>query len=58
MSDVVHGGTRQGAGRPKSEPTKMVRVPLGAEGLVKDLIKAYKEGLLRRSLDGSEAKRP
>ncbi|QBF81281.1 hypothetical protein EXU30_00335 [Shewanella maritima] len=42
-----HGGVRKGAGRPKgskvAEPTKGVRVPLGAEHAVKSLIKCYKQ---------------
>jgi hypothetical protein len=37
-----HGGVRDGAGRPKSEPTKMMRIPIGAELLVKHLISVYK----------------
>lgn len=40
--DDNHGGKRVGAGRPKSEPTKMVRVPVGAESIVKELIASYK----------------
>lgn len=36
------GGSRPGAGRPKSEETKLVRVPVGAESLVKHLISVYK----------------
>ena len=36
------GGVRLGAGRPKSEPTKMVRVPLGAEPIVKSFLVEYK----------------
>ncbi len=36
------GGVRVGAGRPKSEQTKLVRVPVGAESLVKHLISVYK----------------
>lgn len=38
----ARGGKREGAGRPKSEPTKMVRVPLGCLYDVKDLIARYK----------------
>lgn len=36
------GGVRLGAGRPKSEETKLVRVPVGAESLVREAIHAYK----------------
>jgi hypothetical protein len=40
------GGARKGAGRPKgsisAEPTKMVRVPVGCEDLVKAVIELYK----------------
>lgn len=54
------GGARKGAGRPKgsttSEPTKMMRIPIGAEQLVKHLINVYKNhpendfgALLRRA---------
>ena len=38
----VRGGKREGAGRPKSESTKMMRVPVGAESLVRDVIHSYK----------------
>jgi hypothetical protein len=42
-----HGGHRKGAGRPKgsttAEPTKMVRVPLGAEFAVKGLLSLYRQ---------------
>lgn len=37
-----HGGVRKGAGRPKSEPTKLMRAPVAAEPLVKHLIDVYK----------------
>lgn len=45
MSDSKkqHGGAREGAGRHKSEQTKLMRVPLGAEDLVKHLISVYKK---------------
>ena len=58
MSDIKkqHGGVREGAGRHKSEQTKLIRVPLGAEDLVKHLISVYKNNpendfasLLRRA---------
>jgi hypothetical protein len=39
MSDNTHGGKRSGSGRPKSEETKLVRVPLSLVQQVKDLIK-------------------
>ncbi|MCF1438268.1 MAG: hypothetical protein LPD71_05835 [Shewanella sp.] len=42
MSTKQHGGKREGAGRPKSEPTKMMRVPVGCESLVKHLISVYR----------------
>ncbi|XAG79184.1 hypothetical protein MRN14_11845 [bacterium 19NY03SH02] len=42
MSASTRGGSRPGAGRPKGEPTKMMRVPLGAEDLVKSLIELHK----------------
>lgn len=37
-----HGGFREGAGRPRTEPTKMMRIPLGAEQIVRHLISVYK----------------
>jgi hypothetical protein len=43
MSKLNHGGVRPGAGRPKSEDTKMMRIPLGAEPLVRHLISVYKK---------------
>lgn len=36
------GGARKGAGRPKSEPTHMVRVPEGCLDEVRTLIKLYR----------------
>lgn len=41
-SKSTRGGVRKGAGRPKSENTKMMRIPVGAEQLVKHLISVYK----------------
>lgn len=38
-----HGGAREGAGRPKKEQTKMMRVPLGAEFAVKGLLALYRD---------------
>jgi len=56
MTKLTRGGARKGAGRPKSEETKMMRVPIGAEHLVKHLIDVYKNrpendfaALLRRA---------
>lgn len=42
MSEIKHGGAREGAGRPKTEKTMMVRVPLGCVDEVKALISRYK----------------
>lgn len=44
MSDTKkqHGGAREGAGRPKSEPTVMVRVPQGCLDDVRTLIECYR----------------
>lgn len=36
------GGARKGAGRPKSEPTVMVRVPAGCLDDVRSLISRYR----------------
>lgn len=56
MTKSTRGGVREGAGRPKSEQTKMMRIPLGAESLVSHLISVYKNNpendfasLLRRA---------
>lgn len=38
------GGKRKGAGRPKSEPTTTIRVPVGCLDAVKDLVANYKDG--------------
>lgn len=40
--DSARGGARPGAGRPKGEQTKMVRVPLGCLDEVRTLIKLYR----------------
>lgn len=37
------GGAREGAGRPKGESTKLIRVPLGAVDDVRNVIDAYRE---------------
>lgn len=42
MSEIKHGGARKGAGRPKSEPTVMVRVPEGCLDDVRALIECYR----------------
>lgn len=36
----THGGKRKGAGGPKKEPTKVMRIPISKEQAVKDLIKS------------------
>lgn len=41
-SKSSRGGARKGAGRPKSEPTVMVRVPAGCLDEVRTLIKLYR----------------
>jgi len=43
QNDSIRGGVRPGAGRPKSEPTQMVRVPLGCLDDVKALIARYRK---------------
>lgn len=40
--EAKRGGARPGAGRPKSEPTTMVRVPDGCLEAVRHLISVYK----------------
>jgi len=42
MTKSTRGGVRQGAGRPKSEPTVMVRVPQGCLDDVRSLIERYR----------------
>ena len=46
MDDVMttskRGGVRVGAGRKKSEDTKMKRIPVGAEDAVNALLKLYR----------------
>jgi hypothetical protein len=34
----THGGARAGSGRPKKEPTKLIRVPLSKLAAIKKLI--------------------
>lgn len=41
-SKSTRGGARKGAGRPKSEPTVMVRVPAGCLDEVRSLIERYR----------------
>lgn len=41
-SKSTRGGARKGAGRPRSEQTKMVRVPLGCLDDVRALIDRYR----------------
>lgn len=43
MTKSTRGGVRQGAGRPKSEPTYMVRVPEGCLYDVKRYIALYRD---------------
>jgi hypothetical protein len=35
----THGGKRPGAGRPKKEPTTVIRVPVSLVQAIKELIK-------------------
>lgn len=41
-SKSIRGGARKGAGRPKSEPTVMVRVPQGCLDDIRALIERYR----------------
>ena len=43
-----HGGTRKGAGGPKKEPTKVIRVPIGTLLAVAKLVKEYLNNEKRR----------
>lgn len=56
----MHGGKREGAGRPKSEPTTTIRVPVKFKERIKAIIKAWmneqKEGWKQeRGYDGDDA---
>lgn len=42
MESKTRGGVRPGAGRKPSEPTQMVRVPVGCLDDVRRLIDSYK----------------
>ena len=42
MTVSKRGGSRIGAGRKKSEDTKMKRIPIGAESAVNALLKLYR----------------
>lgn len=48
MSELknTRGGARKGAGRPKSEPTVMVRVPEGCLFDVRCVIEKYRSDML------------
>jgi len=39
----IHGGSRKGSGRKKLEPTKTIRVPIGALGKIEKIINEHKE---------------
>jgi len=39
----MKGGARKGAGRPKGEGSKLVRVPLPLIEIIQKIIKDYKE---------------
>lgn len=39
----IHGGKRKGAGRPKGEETKVIRVPVGCIEEVKFVISRYRD---------------
>lgn len=42
MNTIKRGGKRANAGRPKSELTKMLRVPVGALDAIESFIRLYK----------------
>ena len=43
-----HGGKRQGAGRPRQEPTQVIRVPYSLIDTVNAMIKEHKDKEVRR----------
>ena len=43
-----HGGKRQGSGRPKQEPTQVIRVPYSLIDTVNAMIKEHKDKEVRR----------
>lgn len=42
MKKHTHGGKRKGAGGPKKEPTKVMRIPVSKVSAVKELIRNEK----------------
>lgn len=45
---TIQGGTRQGAGRPRQEPTQVIRVPYSLIDTVNAMIKEHKDKEVRR----------
>lgn len=43
MKTPTHGGKREGSGRKKLEPTKLIRVPISLIPAVKKLIDKHKK---------------
>ena len=43
-----HGGKRQGSGRPRQEPTQVIRVPYSLIDTVNAMIKEHKDKEIRR----------
>ncbi len=46
---MTRGGKREGAGRPTGEPTKMMRIPLGAVEDISHFIKQRKQLMINRA---------
>lgn len=44
MKNKTHGGKRKGAGRPKKEKTKVMRVPESKVPEIEKIISKHKEG--------------
>ena len=41
MNKNTHGGKRDGSGRPKSKPTKTIRVPIDLIDQIKQLVQTF-----------------
>ena len=48
---MTRGGKRDGAGRPESEITKQVRIPVSMAGIARELADIYKERLTEKLHD-------
>ena len=51
-----HGGKRQGSGRPRQEPTQVIRVPYSLIDTVNAMIEAYKAKEAQRQVQSGSNK--